>query len=133
MDAIEITVPLPMTETETAVRRALSEQGFGILTEIDVAATLAPKLGVSRPPLKILGACNPTFTHRALEVDPTVALLLPCNVVLEAAAEKTKTRVAIADPRELMTTLDSPGRSELQALAEEAAIALEKAVDALTH
>ena len=68
-----------------------------MLTEIDVAATLHAKLGVERPPLKILGACNPHFAHRALQIDPSVALLLPCNVVLETTAAGT--RISVVDPR----------------------------------
>ncbi len=74
MNAIECTVDLPLPEAESAVREALAGQGFGVLTEIDVAATLEAKLGVHRPPLKILGACNPSFAHRALELDPSLAL-----------------------------------------------------------
>lgn len=131
MRSIEITVDKRMPDAEAAVRQALSEQGFGILTEIDVAATLAAKLGVDRPALKILGACNPVFAHRSLELDPTVALLLPCNVVLEDSGEEGKTRVAIADPRELIGSLASPKQAELQRLADEAASALEKAVGQL--
>jgi len=101
MHSIRTTVDLPMDEAETAVRSALGEQGFGVLTEIDVAANLRAALGVDRPALKVLGACNPNFAHRALQLDPTVALLIPCNVVLEP--EGTGTRIAIVDPRELMT------------------------------
>lgn len=101
MHSIETTVPQPIREAEGNVRAALAEQGFGVLTEIDVAATLRAKLGIDRPPLKILGACNPEFAHQALEIDPSVALLLPCNVVLEPAASGT--HIAVVDPRELMT------------------------------
>lgn len=101
MHAIETTVPLPFDEAEAAVRAALAEHGFGVLTEIDVAATFAAKLGVDRPALKILGACNPGFAHRALEADPDAALLLPCNVVVAAVDDGT-TRISAVDPRELM-------------------------------
>jgi uncharacterized protein (DUF302 family) len=101
MRAIETTVPLPLDEADAAVRSALAEQGFGVLTEIDVAATLRAKLGVERPALRILGACNPGFADRALRVDPAAALVLPCNVVLEPA-EGGGTRVRAVDPRELM-------------------------------
>ena len=89
MKAIEITIDLPIAEAETAVRAELKDQGFGVLTEIDVAATLKEKLGVERSPLKILGACNPGFAHRALQLDSSVSLLLPCNVVLEGVGDGT--------------------------------------------
>ena len=113
MKAIETTLSSTLTETEAIVRLALKSQGFGVLTEMDVAAILKEKLGIERSPLKILGACNPDFANRALTIDPTVSLLLPCNVVLETVADGT--RVAIADPRELM-----PGVA-LADLAQEAA------------
>jgi uncharacterized protein (DUF302 family) len=101
MRSIQTTLEAPIGEAEAEVRAALAEQGFGVLTEIDVAATLHAKLGVERPPLKILGACNPHFAHEALQIDPSVALVLPCNVVLETTA--TGTLVSVVDPRELMT------------------------------
>lgn len=123
MNAFETTVPASIDETETAVRAALAEQGFGVLTEIDVAATLKAKLDVDRAPLRILGACNPTFAHRALQLDPSASLLLPCNVVLEATAGGT--RVAAVDPRELMSD------PEFAELAEEAADRLRAAIDSL--
>lgn len=100
MKAFEATVDAPIERAEVAVREALAEAGFGILTEIDVAATLKAKIGVDRPPMKILGACNPTFAHQALELDPGVAVLLPCNAVVEAV--EGGTRVSLVDPRELM-------------------------------
>jgi uncharacterized protein (DUF302 family) len=104
-----IPLPLPLDEAEAVVRAALAEQGFGVLTEIDVAATLKAKIDVDRPPLKILGACNPHLANEALGIDPTVALVLPCNVVLEPADEGS-TRVSAVDPRELM---DDPAFAEL--------------------
>ena len=119
MDGIEVTVELPIEQAEAVVREALVSQGFGILTEIDVAATFKAKLGVERPPLKILGACNPHFAYRALELDPSVALMLPCNVVL--AGDGKCTHVSIADPRTLM-----PGNA-LALLADEAAGRLSEA------
>jgi uncharacterized protein (DUF302 family) len=99
--AIETTTSLRMGAAEAAVREALASQGFGILTEIDMAATLKAKLGVERAPLKILGACNPTFAHRALELDESASLVLPCNVVLADTGNGTK--ISAADPREFMT------------------------------
>jgi uncharacterized protein (DUF302 family) len=131
MKALETTLERAMPDAEAAVRHALSEHGFGVLTDIDVAATLAAKLGVDRTPLKILGACNPGFAHRALEIDPSVALLLPCNVVLDDTGDGARTRVAIADPRQLLATAHSPRSEELQALAAEAAAALEAALAGL--
>ena len=101
--AIETTVAMTLADTEHAIRDALSRQGFGVLTDIDVAATLKAKLGVERPPLKILGACNPTLANRALDIDPSVALVLPCNVVIEPAGGGT--RVRIVDPN---TLIDDP-------------------------
>ena len=114
MKAFEATVALPPEEAEAAIRAALAEEGFGVLTEIDVAATLKARLGVDRAPLKILGACNPNFADRALQIDPTVSLLLPCNVVVEASGAGS--RIAAVDPRQL---LDDPRFAELAADAAE--------------
>ena len=122
MEAFEATLPLPLADADRVVRNALANEGFGVLTEIDVAATLKAKLGVERQPLVILGACNPTFANRALEIDPALALVLPCNVVLEAAGGGT--RVRIIDPRALV---DDPRAADI---AEEAAGKLRAA---LTH
>lgn len=119
------TVDRALPDAEAAVREALAAEGFGVLTEIDVAATLRAKLGVERSALKILGACNPGFAHRALEQDPELALLLPCNVVLEDAGAG-RTRVSIADPRAMMAG-GSAGPA-LQGLTGEAAAALERVI-----
>lgn len=124
MKSFATTVARPFDEVERRVRAALREQGFGVLTEIDIAATLHDKLGVDRPPLKILGACNPHFAQRALEIDPSVSLVLPCNVALETTGDGA-TRVAIVDPRALM---DDPAFSSL---AGEAAEALRSVVKSL--
>jgi uncharacterized protein (DUF302 family) len=123
MRSLDTVVDQPIDRAEKAMREALAAQGFGVLTEIDVAATFKAKLGVSGPPLKILGACNPALAHRALELDPTVALVLPCNVVLRG--EGSRTSISIADPRELM---DAPAFAELSA---EAAHRLETALASL--
>ena len=123
MKSIEKMTGLSMTAAEEAVRAALSEQGFGVLTEIDVAATLKAKLGIGRAPLKILGACNPGFANRALELDENISLLLPCNVVL--AQTDSGTRISAVDPRSLM---DTP---EFNVLAQEAADLLGKALAAV--
>lgn len=123
MRSLDAIVGQPIERAESAVRAALTEQGFGVLTEIDVAATLAAKLGVLGPPLKILGACNPSLAHRALEIDPGVALLLPCNVVLRGRGAETE--ISIADPRDLM---DDPAFADL---ATEAASRLAAALEAV--
>jgi len=123
MAQIEATVDEPLAAAEAKVRSALQEHGFGVLTEIDVAATLKEKLGVERAPLKILGACNPGLANRALDIDPDASLVLPCNVVLEPVGAAT--RVRIMDPRDLMTDV------ELSELAEEAAGRLEGVVRSL--
>ncbi|MGC8626579.1 MAG: DUF302 domain-containing protein [Acidimicrobiales bacterium] len=99
--ALETTLPLPLAEAEGLVRASLSRQGFGVLTEIDVQATLQAKLGADWHPFKILGACNPAIAHQALQLDPAIALMLPCNVVLEEQVQG-QTHVAIADPRAVM-------------------------------
>ena len=123
MTKIQTILDLSFLEAEARVRAALGQQGFGVLTEIDVAATLREKLGVSRAPLKILGACNPDFANRALTIDPSVSLVLPCNVVLEEVGNAT--RVDIADPRDLMPDVD------LAELVEEAAGRLEAVIETL--
>jgi uncharacterized protein (DUF302 family) len=126
MDAIETVTPKDMDHAEAAVRVALADVGFGVLTEIDIAATLRAKLGVERPPMRILGACNPELAHDALQLDPAAALVLPCNVVLEPA-DGGGTRIAAVDPRSLM-----PGEEfvELAARAAERIAAALAAVDA---
>jgi uncharacterized protein (DUF302 family) len=123
VNTFETSVEGSLADAEASIRATLAAQGFGVLTEIDVAATLKAKLDVDRPPLKILGACNPDFANRALGLDPAVALVLPCNVVLEAADGGTK--VSVVDPRELMRD------PAFAALADEAAAKLRAAVDAL--
>ena len=123
MASIETTTTLSMADAESAVRVALADQGFGILTEIDIAATLRIKLGVERPPMKILGACNPNFANRALEVSEDASLLLPCNIVLSQTDRGT--RIAAVDPRTLM------GAPEFADITQEAANQLKAALAAV--
>ncbi len=109
----QVTLHAPFAETVTRVRAALAAQGFGVLTEIDVTATLKAKLGEQMEDYVILGACNPPFAHQALEVDRSIGLLLPCNVVVRATAGGTV--VEALDPQ-VMVALT--GRPELKPVAD---------------
>lgn len=116
----------PFDETVERVRAALKDQGFGVLTEIDVRATLREKLGEAMEPYLILGACNPPLAHRALGVDRRIGLLLPCNVVVRVDGDATV--VEALDPRIMVGVT---GREELDPVAREAARRLESALAAL--
>jgi uncharacterized protein (DUF302 family) len=109
------TLDLSFTDAVEQVRQALQEQGFGVLTEIDVTATLKTKLGEDMEDYVILGACNPPLAHRALGVDRSIGLLLPCNVVVRTTDEGTV--VEIADPQMLVGV---SGESDLEPVADEA-------------
>lgn len=111
----------------TQVTEALKSEGFGVLTEIDVKETMKKKLGEEYSPFKILGACNPVLAHRALTIAPEVGLLLPCNVMVRQL-EEGETEVCLVDPLEMMGFV---GKSELQAVAQEARIRLERVAAAL--
>ncbi|MFC3897685.1 DUF302 domain-containing protein [Lentzea rhizosphaerae] len=124
---LTITLDLSYEDAVPAVRAALKEQGFGVLTEIDVRATMREKLDAEVEPYVILGACNPPLAHRALEIDRTIGLLLPCNVVVRA--DNGGTLVQALDPN-VMTELT--GREELRPVAEEAGRRLRAALDSLT-
>ena len=115
-----------LEEARALVEQALKEQGFGVLTEIDVQATLKKKLGAQFRPYVILGACNPQLAHRALSGDLGVGLLLPCNVVLWG--EDDGTVVSIADPQSMFQIVGDP---RLQPIADEAARRLHAAFQAL--
>ena len=124
--ARSITLDVGQDEAVEATRAALAEQGFGILTEIDVAATLAAKLGREMEPYLILGACNPALAAQALDIEPEIGLLLPCNVVVRQ--EGGATMVAALDPRVMV---EVPGRPELAPIAEEATRRLDAALTTL--
>ena len=121
-----IALDIPFAEAVSRTRDALAGQGFGILTEIDVQATMKAKLGVDRAPYLILGACNPPLAHRALEADPSVGALLPCNVVLRE--EGPETIVEALDPMAALGIADAPG---VRAVAEEAKARLTRAIATL--
>ena len=120
---LDVTVPRDHASTVEATRAALQEQGFGILTEIDFAATLKAKLDVDVPAHVVLGACRPALAHRALQIDPSVATVLPCNVAVRDLGDGT-TRVEAFDP-------DAMEQLAGEALAEVAADARERLSAAL--
>ena len=105
-------------EAVTAVTTELQKEGFGVLTEIDVKATLKKKLVVDFRPYKILGACNPTLAHKALTLVPEVGLLLPCNVTV-AQEEDGRIHISIIDPQQMLGMVDHPGLEEIACDAEE--------------
>lgn len=107
------TVEMKFDEALARATEALAKEGFGVLTEIDVAATLKKKLGKDIPPYKILGACNPQFAHRAIEAEPQIGALLPCNVVVRVDPAG-KTVVEIMDPQAVLQLVDRP---EIAAIA----------------
>lgn len=96
-----------------AVRVALSDQGFGVLTEIDVQATMKAKLDVDLPPYLILGACNPSLAYRVLQAEPSVGLLLPCNVIIRQTDQGT-----VAEAIDPMTMVSISGNPALQPVDE---------------
>ena len=110
----QVTLDAPFGEAVGRVRAALAGQGFGVLTEIDVTATMQAKLGEQMEDYVILGACNPPFAHQALGIDRSLGLLLPCNIVVRAADGGTV--VEALDPQ-VMVTLT--GRPELKPVADE--------------
>jgi len=108
------------------VEAALKGEGFGVLTEIDVRATLKKKLDVDVEPYLILGACNPPLAYKALQIDPMIGLMLPCNVVLRQAGDDVV--VSVVDPLAMMNIR---GNADLEAVAVEAAGRLKRVQDAL--
>jgi uncharacterized protein (DUF302 family) len=127
--AISATVRTPFDEAVRRTREALAAQGFGVLTEIDVKATLKTKLGEDMEDYLILGACNPALAYRALEVDRQIGLLLPCNVVVRSDVEAPGTVIVDAmDPQVMVTSANEPA---LQPIADDAAERLRAAIAAL--
>jgi uncharacterized protein (DUF302 family) len=108
------TIEMPFSDAITHVTDALAAKGFGVLTTIDVSATMKAKLGVEFPPYTILGACNPNLARRALEVENKIGTMLPCNVVVREAAPG-KVEVAAVDPVASMASVDNPRLGEIAA------------------
>ena len=118
------TTELPFADAVARVREELAREGFGVLTEIDVQATLEQKLGVDREPYLILGACNPPLAHRALEAEPELGALLPCNVIVYQ--EQGQTRIAAVDAEQMLSIV---GNDELASTAGEVRRRLEAVVE----
>lgn len=103
-----VTVSGDFDQVVERTRAALADEGFGVLTEIDVAATMKAKLDIDRAPYMILGACNPPMAHQAIEVDPAIGVLLPCNVVVRQNGEG-RVLVDFMDPEAVLALVDMPG------------------------
>ncbi|MGA8978654.1 MAG: DUF302 domain-containing protein [Pedococcus sp.] len=116
--ALSTTVNRPFAETLEATRSALSDQGFGVLTEIDIAATLKAKLDVDIASQVILGACRPPLAQAALEAEPSIGLLLPCNVVVRAVSDDS-TLVEAMDPAIMVTVTRNEKLTDVAADARE--------------
>jgi uncharacterized protein (DUF302 family) len=112
-----VTVRLPHAAAIERMKEELAKEGFGILTEIDVAATLRTKLEVEFRPYVILGACNPRLAHRALEAELEIGLLLPCNVIVYAGDSEGTSVIAVMDPRIALQFVSDP---RIESVAEEA-------------
>jgi len=115
-----------LSEAKSRITQALAAEGFGILTEIDISATLQKKIGAEFPPYVILGACNPLLAHRALTADPAVGLLLPCNVVV--AQNGPDVAISAIAPEAMFQVMQPP--PALMAVAAEAEARLRRAVSA---
>jgi uncharacterized protein (DUF302 family) len=127
--ALSTTLHTSFGDAVARTRDALSEQGFGVLTEIDMQATLKAKLGEDMEDYLILGACNPPLAHRAVNIDRQIGLLLPCNVVVRTDPKGEGTVLIEAmDPQVLV---DVTGEPELRPVADEVAVKLQAAIDSL--
>lgn len=122
-----VVIDTPVEEAVPRVKEAFKAQGFGTLTEIDVRTTLKEKIGVDVEPYVILGACNPSLAHRALQIEPDVGLLLPCNVVVRP--HEGRTMVSALDPGIIAEMMDHP---DLVPIAEEATKLIDAALDSLS-
>ena len=123
------TVDLPYGQAVERTRAALAAEGFGVLTEIDIRATLRKKLDVDSRPYTILGACNPPLAHQAFNAEPNIGLLLPCNVVVYATDDERRSVVATIDPE---VSLGHVGNPALALLAADVKARLRRVLDAAT-
>jgi len=125
---IRKTVPLPYEKAVARAREVLEDNGFGVLTEIDLKAKLKEKLGVDFRRYVILGACNPSLAHKALQAEPEIGLLLPCNVIVYEVDDNTSVVSAI-DPGTMIQVV--PDNKAVQEVAIDAKLRLARAIDAL--
>lgn len=123
------TVPMAYADAIERITGTLKEEGFGILTEIDVQATMKKKLDVDVQPYIILGACNPKLAYQGLQAEPELGLLLPCNVIVYDNEDGTST-VSIVDPAQMLGVVDNPA---LKPIAQEAERRLRRALDSLVE
>lgn len=114
--ALKVRTDEPLNHVDPRIREALKEEGFGVLTEIDVQATLKEKLGIERGPMRILGACNPALAHQALEAEPDVSVFLPCNVTLHA--HEGRTVVSAMKPTAALTLVQNDAVAKIAEDAE---------------
>ena len=121
------TLDADLATAEERARAALSDEGFGVLTEIDVQATLKKKIDVDVPGYKILGACNPPLAHQAMQAEPRIGAMLPCNVILRDVGDG-RTEVSAIDPVASMAAVENDG---LGAIADEVRQRLRRVVEAL--
>jgi len=121
------TIDLPFDQAVARVAEALKREGFGVLTDIDVSATLKSKLGVKFRPYRILGACNPPLAHLALELEDKIGTMLPCNVIVQEHGAGN-VEVSAVDPAASMQAISNPALAEV---AEEVRGRLQKVVDGL--
>lgn len=123
---LRIDIDLPYDQAVVATKEALADQGFGTLTEIDLRQTLKDKLDVDTDPQVIIGACNPQIAHQAMAIDPRIAALLPCNVVVRTNGDRTT--IEALDPTIMATLSDDPS---LAAVAADAASRIQAALDTM--
>jgi len=127
---MQVEVALPYDRAVERAREELAKEGFGVLTEIDVKATLKKKLDVEFRPYIILGACNPPLAHQALSAEPDIGLLLPCNVIVYATDDPGRSLVAVIDP---VTQLEITGNKQIGPVAEQVRGKMERVLRGLTH
>jgi uncharacterized protein (DUF302 family) len=125
---ISVTVPLDYEQAVERTRAALAAEGFGILAEMDIAATLRKKLDVDFRPYVILGACNPPLAHQALTAEPGIGLLLPCNVIVRADDLPGRSVVAAMDPVEALALTGNEG---IRPIAEDVKARLRRVLEAV--